>query len=183
MKDLYFIALVPGEPLLTEIKEIKEVFARDYSSKHALRSPGHITLVPPFRCDPDNINLIMAELKKIADSSNPFDVELRGFASFPPRVIYIKPLKSRSLLFIYHNLKDALSTYIPELIRMNRTFRPHVTVGFRDLSEEMYYKAWGMFKDKEFNRNFNADAIYVLKHFKDGWKIIRSFRFNPDHST
>ena len=48
MLQKYFIALVPPEPLLSEIQRVKQQIFDDYGTKGALRSPGHITLHMPF---------------------------------------------------------------------------------------------------------------------------------------
>jgi 2'-5' RNA ligase len=177
LKDLYFIAIVPDEPLLGEITEIKQIFARDYFSKHSLRSPGHITLVPPFRSSHDILHEIEKVIVDISSVTKPFQVVLNGFSSFPPRVIYIKPLKSRDLLKLYYELNQSLEYLISELGRSHRPFRPHITVGFRDLSEDLFFKAWEFFKDQKFEHTFIADSIYLLKHYKDGWKIHKEFPF------
>ena len=48
MIQKYFIAIVPPEPLLFEIQEIKKTISQNYKTKGALRSPGHITVHMPF---------------------------------------------------------------------------------------------------------------------------------------
>jgi 2'-5' RNA ligase len=47
-KEKYFIAIVPPEPIKTELQQLKQNFYNLYNTKGALRSPAHITLHMPF---------------------------------------------------------------------------------------------------------------------------------------
>ncbi|MEM9078853.1 MAG: 2'-5' RNA ligase family protein, partial [Bacteroidota bacterium] len=46
---LYFIAIIPPDPIFSFALQQKEYIAEYYNSKAALRSPPHITLHMPFR--------------------------------------------------------------------------------------------------------------------------------------
>ena len=46
--DRYFIALIPPEPLFTQIHQLKIYCSEAFGSKAALRSPPHLTLHMPF---------------------------------------------------------------------------------------------------------------------------------------
>ncbi|NEQ19818.1 MAG: hypothetical protein F6K28_10405 [Microcoleus sp. SIO2G3] len=47
-QKLYFIALLPPEEIQDYANQIKQYFADHYGSRHAQKSPPHITLQPPF---------------------------------------------------------------------------------------------------------------------------------------
>ena len=59
MSQKYFIAIVPPEPLLADIQNIKQSVFDNYKSKGALRSPGHITLHMPFSFDESKENKLI----------------------------------------------------------------------------------------------------------------------------
>ena len=51
MNQLYFIALIPPEPLKDQIQDIKLEVTEKFNSSHSLNAPPHITLLSPFRMD------------------------------------------------------------------------------------------------------------------------------------
>ena len=85
-KNKYFIALIPPDPLQSEIGEIKQLFHTDYGSKGALRSPAHITLHMPFlwkqKKEDKLIDLLVRATKETS-----FDLILNGFGCFVPRTV------------------------------------------------------------------------------------------------
>jgi 2'-5' RNA ligase len=50
-EKLYFIAIIPPQPYKEKIAGIKQSFAEIYHVSHALKSPPHITLIPPFKTE------------------------------------------------------------------------------------------------------------------------------------
>ena len=63
-QKLYFIALVPPEPIFTEVEELKNYFSQHFESSAALKSPPHITLHMPFRLKDDKEILLVEHLEK-----------------------------------------------------------------------------------------------------------------------
>jgi 2'-5' RNA ligase len=54
-------------------------------------------------------------------------------------------------------------------------FHPHLTVAFRDLKKPNYQLAWEEFKSKNFQAEFIADKITLLKHTGKVWEIHQEF--------
>mgnify|MGYP001097628629 CR=1 FL=1 len=176
LERLYFIAIIPPLPLREEITRIKEYFADHHKSKHALRSPPHITLIPPFKYPEEQETLLELDLKKFAKNRRPFLLELNGFGAFPPRVIYIEPVNNPQLF----KLHDELLIFMKEidflkeedlLKENNRAYRPHLTVAHRDLNIDAFNKAWPDLKKRSFIQSFYVDSIFILKNRKGGWDI------------
>jgi 2'-5' RNA ligase len=59
---LYFIALVVHGELAEKIRTIQLYCSETYQSKKALRSPPHVTLIPPFRHDDSIENILDKKL-------------------------------------------------------------------------------------------------------------------------
>ena len=175
-KNLYFTAIIPPDPVRQYIHEIKKEFAESYDSSHALRTPPHITLIPPFKLkakSEDSISRIHAE---VAKNSTPFIVQLDGYGAFSPRVIYIKPVSSSDLT----ELHDALQTHLPEWLKSsdrNLRFNPHITVAFRDLRKATFRKAWEVCKGKSCEARFEVSNICLLKHNGKRWNEYLNFPF------
>lgn len=84
-----FLALLPPPDLQEQVTAIKQQFAEQFASRAALRSPPHITLVPPFEWPTAQLAALTGSLEAFAKEQAPVAVELCGFGAFPPRVIYI----------------------------------------------------------------------------------------------
>ncbi|WSO31805.1 2'-5' RNA ligase family protein [Chryseobacterium sp. MYb264] len=98
---------------------------------------------------------------------SPFEVTLNGFGSFPHSkhpVLYIKPEQNNHLNELYHRVQR-------EFNFINYSFNPHITVGYRNLTFENYWKAWQIYKDKHYKTNFLVDEISLLRH-DENWKIM-----------
>ncbi len=87
MKSLYFIAVLPPEPILTEIRQMKLDVRDRFGSARALRSPAHITLVPPFHADDSSLEQVHEVLAGVAKRTSSFVVELDGFDCFRPSTV------------------------------------------------------------------------------------------------
>jgi len=174
---LYFIALIPAEPLKEQINALKIKCSKSYQSDHALRSPPHITIIPPFNMNIENDKIVTELLVKFADHSSPFKIGLSGFGAFKPRVIYIKIKPNNILREIQISLAEQFDMEINIPFQRHKPFRPHITVAFRDLSPEMFYKAWEKYKYESFESTFAANSIFLLRHNGRSWDIANEFPF------
>ena len=91
---LYFIALVPPEPLKSRVKKIKQFVSDTFNSSRALNSPAHITLVPPFRLNEHNLRHLDHLLESAVQSISTFSVKIEGYDCFKPRVIFLNILRN-----------------------------------------------------------------------------------------
>ncbi|SDQ85925.1 2'-5' RNA ligase [Chryseobacterium soldanellicola] len=173
MKKLYFIAIYPPQQIIDEIRVFKEDFALHFNNSKALKNDAHITLFPPFSRETALENDIFEAFRKINTYVPSFEILLNGFGSFPnPKnpVIFVKPEENNDLKNLYLKVKERFNF-------INRSFTPHVTVGYRDLSYENYLKAWEIYKDKEYKTKFLVDKILLLRH--DGkWIPIDEKKLN-----
>ncbi len=173
----YFIAVIPPEPILTQVKQIKEEVFALVGSKGALRSPAHITLHMPFEWSESKEEKLIQTLSEYYFDSNEIRIELNGFNVFEPRVIFID-VNSNELL---NRLEKELSNFMA--MRLNlfnqrdslRAFHPHVTIAFRDLSKNKFYSVWQKFRSQEVKFDFNATSFSLLKSDGNQWKVHREF--------
>lgn len=169
-KQLYFIALVPPEPLLSEAWRLKEYFRDTYGSKASLNSPPHITLHAPFQLINEEEALIGA-LQQTAEGFRPFEVALKDFAAFAPRVIYIDVEKSQKMEELQQKLQPVVAGFAEDNRQQGeRGFHPHMTLAFRDLSKSSFYKAWEEFREKELSFRWQAESFVLLKHNGKYWE-------------
>lgn len=176
MKNLYFIALVPGEQLRDRVKQLKYEMRDRYGAKHALKAPAHITLQMPFRKEEGFEKQLIKELKNFAETQNPFNIELSGFDCFEPRVIFIKIADHEPIQSLYSNLRNHLIEKLDfEPAKLKSEIHPHMTIATRDLKENSFYEAWEEFKSRPFEAQFQANSITLLKHNGKHWEIYKEF--------
>lgn len=176
-EQLYFIAIIPPEPVYSEVHQLKQYFNDHYKSKAALNSPPHITLHMPFKWKEAKEKLLIDKLQAFASAQKSFGMKLNNFSAFEPRVIFIDVVKDERLESLQKQLKRFCKI---ELNLFNAdykefAFHPHLTLAFRDLKKPEFYKAWEEFKDKKFEAHFTISKISLLKHNGTAWISYKDF--------
>ena len=179
LEKLFFIALVPQEALLEELWDLKKNFSEHYDTKAALRSPPHISLQMPFKWKEKKEGQLILSLENFVKDRTGFDVVLRDYGAFPPRVIFVDVVLSDELKALKKELNQWLASKLniyntrgPE-----RPFKPHLTLAFRDLKKSDFYLAWEEFKDRDYDSGFLARAVTLLKHNGKYWDVLKDFNF------
>ncbi len=174
---LFFIALLPPQEIQDYATEIKEYFAQNYNSRHALKSPPHITLQPPFEWELDKVPVLEQTLSTFAETQTPVPIILKGFAAFVPRVIYINVIKTPELIslqsYLMAHLEESLGIVDP--VSKSRPFAPHMTVAFKDLTKQNFRAAWPEFQRRELEFKFTASQLTLLIHDGRQWNVSSDF--------
>lgn len=178
-KNLFFIALLPPQEIQDYANEIKQYFAQSYNSRHAQKSPPHITLQPPFEWSLDALPVLEQSLRAFAQTRTAVPISLNGFGAFVPRVIYINVLKTPELLAVQTDLMAYLeeSLGIVHEVSKKRPFSPHMTVAFKDLTKQNFRAAWPEFQHQELKFEFMASHLTLLMHDRSRWNISSEFPF------
>jgi 2'-5' RNA ligase len=179
---LHFIAIVAPDDINRQVKEWKHYMRDRFQCKVALKSPAHITLIPPFHMALDDETAMRELLQPFAAGRHSFFIHLKNFAAFKPRVIYVNVLPGEPL----NELHAALETTILQSNRFpvkkeERPFHPHVTIANRDLHKEDFPGAWQHFQQINYEASFTADAISLLRHNGQIWEIAGSFPLGAHH--
>ena len=174
-KPLYFIAILPDAGIRAEVTRFKNYAAEHFKSSHALRSPPHITLFPPFLWAPEEKNRLVDNLRLFAQGERPFPVMLNNFNCFAPRVIFIDIQENTVLQGIQSRLEKQLKTTIGLSNPSRRDFHPHMTIAFKDLRRSIFPKAWEYFSGLTYKRLFSADALSLLQHNGKIWTVYQEF--------
>ncbi|MCZ6595850.1 MAG: 2'-5' RNA ligase family protein [Bacteroidetes bacterium] len=178
-KNLYFIAIVPNLSVRELIKALKEEMKERFNSKHALKSPAHITLQMPFKRSQDFEVALVNTLKTFANRQQAFLTELSGFGCFSPRVLFVKVNDHKPIAIMCRDLKKVLSDTLDfKSDKITSKFHPHMTIATRDLSKLEFNKAWPEYEKRKFSSSFWASGISLLKHNGKHWEIHREFSFH-----
>ena len=174
MNKKYFIAIVLPEPIQSEVEAFKAELLTQFNLKGALKSPAHITLHRPFEWKEEKEEFLIQTLQKF-EFKNEFQIELKNFNCFTPRVIYVDVMKDQLLFDLHKKLKY----YAQENFKLYnevgdmRGFHPHVTVAFRDLKKNKFHEVWDTFKERIFAANFEYTGFSLLK-LEEKW-VEREF--------
>lgn len=180
--SLYFVALIPPQPLQSKIQGYRLHFKEAYNSSHALKSPPHITLLSPFNGQSEKE--LIAQLNHSLKQRTPFELSLKDFFHFGKRVIFMDVVENTDLLEIQKGLETHARNH-PELFRYNypkRPYHPHLTIAFKDLTEKNFQRAWEVYQNKSFSASFVVDEVYLLKHDSKQWQVIHSFPLRNDQT-
>ena len=174
---LFFIALLPDEVIQKEVTQFKEYAAKHFRSSRALRSPPHITLIPPFKWPAERAGELYAVLEPFASEENPFQLGLGNFNCFPPRVIFVDVEKKAEL----HGLQNRLEAYLEVRLdlknKSHHAYHPHMTVAFKDLHRRVFPEAWAYFSKLKYKRAFLVNALVLMQHNGTRWEVLHKFAF------
>ncbi|NWF59184.1 MAG: 2'-5' RNA ligase family protein [Fischerella sp.] len=178
-QNLFFIALLPPQEIQDYANQIKQYFADQYASRHAQKSPPHITLQPPFEWLDENVPGLEACLQEFASRQKAVPITLSGYGAFVPRVIYINVVRNPELLALQAALMTHLQRElaIVDKVSQTRPFAPHMTVAFKDLTRQNFKAAWPEFQQRELYFEFTADKLTLLRHDGRRWNIKAEFSF------
>ena len=176
MENLYFLAIIPPEPVYEEVVAFKKDFATRFASTKALKVMPHITLKAPFKLNSSDHAQVIQWFKKLKTDIPPFRVELVGFGSFPKTnkpVVFILPAPNTSLDFLQKEIiNDFKIIFSKSVSPVDTGFTPHITIAYRDLSPGNYAVAWKEYKTKEYRRTFDVNCFYLLPHDTQKWNVI-----------
>lgn len=174
MSDLFFIAIIPSEPVFSEIHALKVEVSEKFGSAHALKSPPHITLHMPFKWKDSRIGELNSVINELNSDWDSFDADLNGFDFFEPRVVFVNVMKNENLEILQKKvvaicrkqLKLANANY------KDRAFHPHVTIGFRDLKKPDFYLARDYYSSRKYEATFQVSEVTLLRHTGKEWEVI-----------
>lgn len=179
MNCKYFIAIIPPEPVLSQVEKIKLDISQKYNNKSALRSPAHITLHMPFEIKEEKENQLIEKISAFRFDES-FTVELKNFSCFEPKVIFIDVVKNETL----NDLQKQLVFHVKSNLNIFnqyedfRPYHPHLTIAFRDLKKTDFYLANEEYKYKSFSGTFLVNSFFLLKHNGKNWIPFKEFSLN-----
>lgn len=172
--SMYYIAVLCPGVLDKKITAFK-IWIRDhFGCVVALKSPAHITIIPPFWMKNEWEQKLITALKefKLLPGNNNI-ISLNGFSHFGRRVVFVNVLESHWLNEMQSKAEVYFSNQFPGAIKKDdRSFHPHVTIANRDIKPSDFDKIWKYFFNKEFKDEFSVDKISLLRLDTGKWKEI-----------
>ena len=182
MTNLFFIALLTPEAVAQKIIALQKTVSEKYHSNHSLKSPPHVTLMPPFKYDGIFEKDINNPLMEFFLRSSPFTIQLEDFSCFEKnRVIFINVIKTENVNRLFSGLTEFVKNNLPTVLpHQHPTFTPHITIASRDLRKEMFRNAWNEFKEKTFQETWAVKSAFLLQHTGKEWIPVLEFKFSEN---
>jgi 2'-5' RNA ligase len=174
---LYFIAIVAPNDINQQVLEWKHYMQQQFNCQVALKSPAHITLVPPFSMAVAQEPELTELLDQLALQGQQFLVHCKNFDAFKPRVIFVHVQPDDRLQQLKKKVESALlQTNRFHIKKEDRPFHPHITIANRDLQKKDFNPAWQYFQHIPYEAVFEADNISLLRHNGSRWEIAKACR-------
>ena len=171
--NMYYIAIVAPDEINQEVLKWKNYFKDHFDCGVALKSPAHITLIPPFWMQEDLENELINSIRGFSITKHKFEITLKDFAPFQPKVIFVDIVKSEMLSELHQALNDFIFQVNKFPIKKDdRPFHPHVTLATRDLYKKAFQAAWEIFSKKKYEARWLVSGISLLRHNKKNWDVI-----------
>ncbi|RPD50604.1 RNA 2',3'-cyclic phosphodiesterase [Paracnuella aquatica] len=170
--SMYYIAIVLPPSINEQVLQWKQWFRNQFGCTVGLKSPAHITLVPPHWMHIAAEAALAAAVAQFAQNQSTFVLSTQGFSAFKPRTIFAAVQHSDALHQLKQNLETALTANPALNIKKeNRPFHPHITLATRDLRPQHFAQAWPHFATKEFQVEWEVASISILKHNGRHWHV------------
>lgn len=164
---LYFVALLPDDNTCKLVADYKQVIYRQFACKAALKSPAHITLVPPFMMNNAQLEQVMVEMKKISSTATKFRIQTEGWNHFTNRTIYLDCQNSQYLAKIHARCQE-LAMQIGINISQ-RNFIPHITLANRDINAQQYDSLWEIVNNMDYPKSVIIDSLVIFEQTPNQW--------------
>jgi 2'-5' RNA ligase len=179
--NMYFIALVAPEEFNQQVLKWKNFFKERYECPVALKSPAHITIIPPFWMNEDLENDLINSIHEFSITKTKFEIILKNFAAFKPKVIFVDIVKSEILNGLHQSFADfIISKNKFPIKKEERPFHPHITLATRDLYKKAFQEAWEIFSKKKYEALWTVNGISLLRHNKKNWDVISTSQLVED---
>ena len=86
---MYFIAVVLPPELDLKILKYKQWMYEKYGCRVGLKSPAHITIIPPFWTEPGKEDSLKTGIDGISSTQETFIIQTANFSAFKPRTLFI----------------------------------------------------------------------------------------------
>ena len=179
--NMYFIAIVAPEEINQQVLNWKKFFKERYGCAVALKSPAHITILPPFWMKEDLESDLINSIREFGITKNKFALSLKDFAAFPPKVIFVDTVKNKILDDLYQSFADFIFSQNKfPMKKEDRSFQPHISLATRDLYKKAFQEAWEIFSKKKYEALWIVNGISLLRHNKKNWDVIFTSQFAED---
>ena len=176
---MYFLGVLAPPEVNEKILQWKYYMRDHFGCVVALRSPAHITLIPPFWMKEEMEEDLIKDVNSFSIGQQEFQIELQDFDAFKPRVIFAQVNDNPLLSQLQASFLDYLIARQKFPIeKESRPFHPHLTIANRDLLKKDFAPAFDHFKRISYHYRFPVNEIALLKNQSAKWEVIKKIPFS-----
>jgi 2'-5' RNA ligase len=175
IQPLFLAAILPPEPILSEVWAMKQEVNALTGSRNAVRLPPHITLIPPWRQAGEEEPVMRAALGEFSATQEAFEVGLENFDWFGNRTLFVRVTQTDSLKAFHAALIHWCANRLPTIPREARAFTPHMTLATRDLPPNQVPALRQLFKARSYAATFLASSLQLFRHDGQQWQPVDEF--------
>jgi len=171
---LYFVALIPQGEVKVQINHVKHQTGGRFGCRQALKSPPHITIIPPFRLQPERVEEMLEAVRGNFEAPVNLSVSFNGLGAFENRTIYLD-IVADSGINSYDLVAKNLVATKPDLfpnVRFHDTFHPHITLANRDIPPGDFLEMMDYLKKKTLPESCNELSLEILHLDRGKWMIL-----------
>lgn len=170
MARMYFIAVAAPAAINEKVLQWKHYMRDHFGCTVALRSPAHITLIPPFWMNEQLEKQLIDDVEGFVMQQSSLDIGLHNFDAFKPRVIFIHVEENEAL----SKLKSALEQFLLSknkypVKKETRPFHAHLTIANRDLLKKDFAAAFDHFSKIKYAVSFPVQQLTLFRHDGSKW--------------
>src|SRR5699024_1086795 len=139
--------------------------------------PPHVTLKEAFQMDDEKVEELVPELKKIANETKPFKINISKVRTFAPTTytIYLKVEPVHEIVELCDKMQ---SGKFPE--NKEYAFVPHISIA-QKLKHDEYSDIFGSLQMKKIELEDTIDRFQLLYQLDNGmWNVYESFVFGKE---
>ncbi|TGE28771.1 2'-5' RNA ligase family protein [Hymenobacter metallicola] len=172
---MFLVALLPPEPVFSEVWAMKQEVHQLTGSRNAVRLPPHITLIPPLRQPEAFEPEFRATLAEFAKTQARFSVGLQDFRWFGNRTLFVQVAQPGPVQAFHAALVAWCAQHAPRVPRENRPFTPHMTLATRDLPTSAVPELRSLFVARHYQATFAVGSFVLFRHDGQQWRQVEEF--------
>lgn len=162
-----------------ELQDVANSYRKRYDPNYKLISP-HLTLKEAFTARESDLPQIIAELEKVASSSESFTLHFHKVSHFHPtnNVIYFACKDEPKLQQLFDRV------HAPTVLKHERqyAFVPHVTIG-QQMPDDELHDIYGRLRMEQFDFTVNVTQFHLVHQLENGtWSVYQSFTLGQKDS-
>jgi len=172
---MYYVALICPEETDNKVNEFKFWIKQHFGCVIALKSPAHITLIPPFWLELKMEPELIKTLQSFRSNMDELEIHLDGFSHFGKRVLFVDVKNNPALIELRNQAANHFLKSFSDVIKKeDRSFYPHITIATRDIKPGEIAMALNHLNNVGFHEHFRISTISLLKLSPTKWNVINS---------
>ncbi|MBL7744612.1 MAG: 2'-5' RNA ligase family protein [Chitinophagaceae bacterium] len=170
---MYYIALLCPPDVNEMVLQFKYWMRDRFACIAGLKSPAHITLIPPFWLEEAKEPELLKAFHSFTSDMSELNIELNGFSHFGKKVLFVQVKDNPATEELKNQAEDHFTSIFPANIKKDdRSFHPHVTIATPDIKPSDFDRVWEHFSKKDFAANFITRTISLLKLSPGKWNVL-----------